>query len=103
MTEPAEGALHVEVLFALPERQELVGLEVTAGATVAQAIEQSGMADRFPQHDLTRCAVGVWGEVADRARRLQDGDRVEIYRPLQMDPQDARRELAAKGKSMGRR
>ena len=103
MTGRAEGALHVEVVFALPEQQDLVGLEVAAGTTVAQAIEQSGIANRFPQHDLSRCAVGVWGEVVDRARRLQDGDRIEIYRPLQMDPQDARRELAAKGKSMGRR
>ena len=95
--------MHVEVVFALPEQQELVGLEVAAGTTVAQAIEQSGIADRFPGHDLARCAVGVWGEVVDRERQLQDGDRVEIYRPLQIDPQDARRELAAKGKSMGKR
>jgi uncharacterized protein len=99
----AEGALHVEVVFALPEQQELVGLEVTEGTTVAQAIEQSGIAGRFPQYDLSSCAVGVWGQLVERDRRLQDGDRVELYRPLQMDPQDARRELAAKGKSMRKR
>ena len=99
----AEGALYVEVVFALPEQQELVGLEIAEGTTVAQAIEQSGIAGKFPQQDLSRCAVGVWGQVVERDRRLQDGDRVEIYRPLQMNPQDARRELAAKGRSMGKR
>ena len=103
VTGRAKGALHVEVVFALPGQQELVGLEVAEGTNVAQAIEQSGMAARFPQQDLSRCAVGVWGQVVDRARPLQDGDRVEIYRPLQIDPQDARRELAAQGKSMGKR
>ena len=94
--------MHVEVVFALPEQQELVALEVAEGTTVAEAIRQSGLADRFPRHDLSRGAVGVWGQVVDRSRRLQDGDRVEIYRPLQIDPQDARRQLAAKGKSMGK-
>ena len=103
MAGQAEGTLHVEVVFALPEQQELVGLEVAEGTTVAQAIEQSGIAGNFPQQDLSRCVVGVWGQVVERDRRLQDGDRVEIYRPLQMDPQDARRELAAKGRSMGKR
>ena len=97
------GALRVEVVFASPERQELVGLEVAEGTTVAQAIEQSQLAEKFPEHDLARCAVGVWGQVVGRDRRLRDGDRVEIYRPLRMDPQEARRELAAKGRSMGKR
>ncbi|HET6628587.1 MAG TPA: RnfH family protein [Woeseiaceae bacterium] len=101
MTE--QSALHVEVVFALPEQQEVLGLEIAEGATVAQAIEQSGIAARFPDHDLSRCAVGVWGQVVERDRRLRDGDRVELYRPLLMDPQEARRELAAKGKSMGKR
>jgi uncharacterized protein len=103
VTEHGRGALQVEVVFALPGQQELVGLEVAKGATVAQAIEQSGIASTFPDHDLSRCAVGVWGQVVERDRRLRDGDRVEIYRPLLLDPQEARRELAAKGKSMGKR
>ncbi len=94
--------MRVEVVFALREQQELVGLEVAAGTTVAQAIEQSGIASRFPTRDLSRCPVGVWGHVVGRDTPLRDGDRVEIYRPLQMDPQEARRELAAQGRSMGK-
>lgn len=103
MSEPTQGALRIEVVFALPARQELVSLEIAEGATVAQAIEASGIADKFPEQDLSGCAVGVWGHLVERAHRLQDGDRVELYRPLLMDPQEARRELAAKGKSMGRK
>lgn len=103
MTEDGQDAVRVEVVFALPGRQELVSLELPAGATVAQAVEASGLAEKFPEQDLSRCAIGVWGHVAERDRRLRDGDRVEIYRPLLLDPQEARRELAAKGRSMGNR
>jgi uncharacterized protein len=103
VTERTESALRIEVVFALPSRQELVSLELAAGATVAQAIERSGIVEKFPGQDLATCAVGVWGQVVERGRRLQDGDRVELYRPLLMDPQEARRELAAKGRSMGKR
>ncbi len=102
MAPHGEVTLQVEVVYALPEQQELVALAVAEGTTVAQAIEQSGIAGKFPQHDLARCAVGVWGQVVERGRRLHDGDRVEIYRPLKLDPQAARRELAAQGKSMGK-
>lgn len=102
MSERATGAIRVEVVFALPERQELVGLELPDGATVADALEASGMAAKFPGHDLTSCAIGVWGHVVDRGHRLRDGDRVELYRPLCIDPQEARRQLAAKGESMGK-
>lgn len=102
MAKPPGGALCVEVVFALPERQELAAVELDEGATVAQAIEKSRIADRFPDQDLGKCEVGVWGRVVGRDHRLRDGDRVEIYRPLLIDPQKARRELAAEGKSMGR-
>lgn len=102
MTERTGGALRVEVVFALPGKQELISLELDDGATVARAIDRSSIAGKFPEHDLATCAVGVWGHVVGRDHRLRDGDRVELYRPLRIDPQKARRELAAKGRSMGR-
>lgn len=89
------GAVRVEVVFALPERQELIALEVQAGTTVGDVIEASDIARRFPEHDLSSCAVGVWGHVVERSHRVSEGDRVEIYRPLPKDPQTARRERAA--------
>lgn len=93
--------IDVEVVFALPEKQCLVPLTIQAGATVADAIDASGIDSTFPHYDFEHCAVGIWGTVVARDRVLANGDRVELYRTLQMDPREARRQLAAAGKTMG--
>lgn len=93
--------MQIEVVFALPERQELVTVELEEGATVADAIERSAIAELFPGHEVRALPVGVWGRVVDRGHVLEEGDRVEIYRPLAIDPREQRRALAAEGKSMG--
>ena len=90
----AEPMIRVEVVFALPERQELKSLELPQGATVADAIAESGLQPQFDEIDFDRLEVGIWGRVTQRTRKLREGDRVEIYRPLARDPRDARRELA---------
>ena len=94
--------LTVEVVFATPERQELVSVEVTAGSTVGDAIRKSRLAERFPDHDLGQCKTGIWGEPVTTDRAVREGDRIELYRPLAIDPREARRLLAAEGRSMGR-
>lgn len=86
--------MHVEVVFALPDRQELVALEIEEGATVGDAVERSEIAQHFPEHDLAAAPVGIWGRMVGRGERVGDGDRIEIYRPLHRDPQAARRERA---------
>ena len=91
----------VEVVFALPGLQGLVVVDVAAGATAADAIKQSGLQARFPEHDLDKLPIGVWGQLVDRGYRVKDGDRVEIYRELQLDPREARRRLARVGRTMG--
>lgn len=93
--------MQIEVVFARPERQALIRLELPPGATVAQAIEASGLAGRFPDEAIETCEVGIWGRIVDRNRALGDGDRVEIYRPLLIDPRETRRRLAELGQSMG--
>jgi putative ubiquitin-RnfH superfamily antitoxin RatB of RatAB toxin-antitoxin module len=93
--------IEVEVVYALAERQALVAVAIPAGATAADAIEQSGIARRFPEQDLSACKIGIWGRLVDGDQLLENGDRVEIYRPLIIDPREARRKLAAEGKSMG--
>jgi uncharacterized protein len=98
----AKAMLRVEVVYAMPMRQLLVPLELEAGTTVQQAIDRSAIADSFPGEDLATCAVGVWGQPVDRARAVRDGDRIEIYRELAIDPRRARRRLARAGKTMGR-
>lgn len=92
----AEVPLTVEVVYANPEHQELITLRLASGATAAQAIEQSGILQRFPEIDADSAALGVFGKICAPDRLLQDGDRVEIYRPLYADPKDLRRQRAAK-------
>jgi len=83
--------MQVEVVFALAEKQVLLLVELPAGATVGDAIDRSGLARQFPDCDLRGLQAGVWGNPADSDPPVRDGDRVELYRPLAMDPRDARR------------
>lgn len=96
----SDGFLDVEVVFALPDRQVLLDASVPAGASVRDAIEVSGIASRFPGIDLDTLKVGIWGRAVDRDAALRPGDRVEIYRPLEIDPKEARRQLARAGLTM---
>ena len=83
--------ISIEVVFATPDSQLLVNLKLPSDAIVADAITKSGLAKAFPQHALGSFPVGIWGTLADLGQTLQDGDRVEIYRELEMDPMEARR------------
>jgi putative ubiquitin-RnfH superfamily antitoxin RatB of RatAB toxin-antitoxin module len=85
----------VEVCYARPDQQELVELCVASGATLVQAIERSGIMERFPEIDLKKNKVGVFGKLQSLQQSLRDGDRVEIYRPLIADPKEVRRRRAA--------
>jgi uncharacterized protein len=95
------GQLAIEVVHALPGQQELIALTVAPGTTVGEAIRQSAIGDRFLGEDLEKCQAGIWGKPVQRDHLVQHGDRIELYRPLRMDPREARRKLAAVGGSMG--
>ena len=81
----------IEVVYALPERQTLVELEMRDGSTARQAALASGLAEQFPELDVEVIPLGVFGVAVDDDRVLEPGDRVELYRPLAMDPREARR------------
>ncbi|WP_022948458.1 RnfH family protein [Methylohalobius crimeensis] len=81
----------VEVVYALPETQRLIQIPYATGMTVAEALEESGILKVFPEIDPTAAKVGVFGRPCRLDRKLKAGDRVEIYRPLTMDPKEARR------------
>lgn len=68
-----------------------VAVEVPPGATLMDAVRASGMAQRHPGLDLTESRLGIWGRVQPENTALRERDRVEIYRPLQVDPKEARR------------
>ena len=97
-TEPEAGAgLRIEVVHATPQRQVLLTVAVPEGCTVAQAIERSGIRAHFPDLAVDADAVGIFGRKVPPDHVLQEGDRVEIYRPLQADPKESRRQRAAAG------
>lgn len=88
--------LRVEVVYALRDRQALLAVDMEEGGTVGQAIQRSGILGQFPEIDLARAKVGIFGRAVSLDAPLRDGDRVEIYRPLIADPKNARREKAAR-------
>lgn len=100
MAAPAE-TLRVEVAYALPGRQWLLTLELPTGTTARAAVLASGLDARCPGLDLHTCPLGVFGQAVADGQLLKAGDRVEIYRPLLRDPREVRRELAARGLTMG--
>ncbi len=94
--------LRIEVAYARPDRQTLLKLRVPAGTTAREAVRLSGIRGEFPEIDLDANQLGVFGRKVKGETPVQEGDRVEIYRPLRADPREVRRRLAAEGKSMGR-
>ena len=86
--------MRVTVAVALPGRQEVVPLELGEGATVGDALRAAELAARFPGEDLAALDAGVWGARVPRETALKEGDRIELYRPLQADPKEMRRRRA---------
>ena len=86
--------MRIEVVYALPHKQERALLDLAPGSTVLEAIEASGLLQRLRHIELSR--VGIWGRPASPETRLRELDRVEIYRPLPADPKAVRRERAAR-------
>jgi len=90
----------VEVSYALPDRQVILDLDVAPDTTLAEVIRASGILERFPEIDLDKNKVGVFGKLGKLSDTLHAGDRVEIYRPLIADPKEVRKRRAAEGKVM---
>ncbi len=84
--------MRVEVAYALPDAQYVIELTLADGATVADALSRVKSEPGFADLDLEQMRVGIYGcVVPDRNQRLEEGDRVEVYRPLTVDPMTARR------------
>ncbi len=84
--------IRVEVVVAWPELQVLIPLDLPNGATLADAIAASGLEARYPELEVHPDRLGVFAEKRTPDHVLGEGDRVEIYRPLKMDPKEARRQ-----------
>ncbi len=92
--------IHVEVAYALPNKQRIVKLDVPSGTTALQAVSMSKLDEVF--EDLVvgpDIKLGVWGKAVTGDRVLAMGERVEIYRPLLIDPKEVRKARAARAKA----
>ncbi|CNI86380.1 MULTISPECIES: RnfH family protein [Yersinia] len=90
--------IRVEVVYALPERQYLRTVTLVEGSTVEDAINTSGLLELRSDIDLAKNKVGVYSRPVKLGDKLNDGDRVEIYRPLIADPKELRRQRAEQAK-----
>ena len=90
------GKIAVEVVYALPQKQYLQRVTLDEGATVEQAIQASGLLTLRDDIDLSKNKVGIYSRPAKLQDVVNDGDRVEIYRPLIADPKELRRQRAEK-------
>lgn len=87
--------IEVEVIYALPDQQPLIPLKLPEGSTVRDAIRASGLMGQHPELVWGDLKVGIFSQPTKLDALLTAGDRVEIYRPLQMDPKEARRQRVA--------
>lgn len=92
--------IKIEVLYALPQEQTLLNIEVLAGTTVEAAIKLSGILEKYSEINLANNKVGIFSKLSKMDVVLRDKDRVEIYRPLIADPKEVRRKRAEEGKVM---
>ena len=98
-----ESMILVEVAYGRRDDQRIVSLSVPSDTTAGDALTGSGLVETFPEIDPATCTLGVFGHVVAADHVLQSGDRVEVDRPLAMDPREARRQLAAEGLTMAGR
>jgi len=93
-----EGKINIEVAYALPDQQVIIPLQVKQGTTAAEAIELSGVLEQFDDIDMSTAKFGIFSKATKADTELRDKDRVEIYRPLIVDPKESRRKRAEKKK-----
>ena len=86
--------LEIEIVYGLADRQVLKSMSVTGGTTVREAALKSGLGVEFPELDLQQAPLGIFGKAVKDETVLRDGDRIEVYRPLLIDPKEARRKRA---------
>ena len=93
----------IEVVFALPEEQWIVSIPFEKGISAREAVERSGLLEVHEEAGARPLVLGLFGNRIEHQHVLEDGDRVEICRPLLMDPREMRRRAVAAGRHMGQR
>ncbi len=91
-------SIPIEIMFADQQNQVVLPLSVPIGCNLEEAIQLSGILVQFPHIDLTKNKVGIFAKLRPLNTVVQSGDRIEIYRPLMIDPKNNRRNRAQKQK-----
>lgn len=94
----APERIRVQVVCAEAGHQTTLALEMETGCTAGEALLRSGILAMHPDIDASACGIGIFGREVTRDHRLQDGDRVEVLRPLMEDPRERRRRLSKQGR-----
>ena len=91
-------SIKIEVAYALPDKQKILRLSVPQGSTVYEGAKRSGIDQFFPSIDFDTADMGIFGKAVKNPKQelLREGDRIEIYRPLLIDPKQARMNRASK-------
>ncbi|KAE9528445.1 RnfH family protein [Testudinibacter aquarius] len=99
MSEPTTvDNITIQIAYALPDSYFLQSYQVEPGTIIQNAILQSGILEQYKEIDLRSNSVGIFSRLAKLTDVLQDGDRIEIYRPLLADPKEIRRKRAEQQK-----
>jgi uncharacterized protein len=93
----------VTVVYALPERQEIANVALEPGMTVQIAVERSGLLTRFPNAGASPLVCAIFGQPASLDREVRAGDRIEVLRPLLIDPKESRHQAARAQRASTRR
>lgn len=88
--------ISVQLVYPFPDRQTIIEIRLPAGSSVNDAISKSGILHVAPAVELDHCRLAVWGEFVEGGHNLRDRDRIEILRPLCIDPKTARRQRAGR-------
>lgn len=92
--------IHIEIAYATPHHQLILEQEINPGTSPRQAVIDSGIDQHFPEIDKQNCDIGIFGKAIRPDHVLENGDRIEIYRPLIADPKEVRKKRAAQGLRM---
>lgn len=92
--------IHIEIAYATPLRQMILEQEIEPGVSPRDAVLASTIDQFFPEIDKKNCDIGVFGKAVRPDQQLQNGDRIEIYRPLIADPKEVRKQRAKQGLRM---
>lgn len=100
MGKAMQDTIQVEVVYGLAEEQALLSVDVPDGSEVKEVILASNIIEQFPEIDLDKVKVGLFGKLTKMDQAVRARDRIEIYRPLIADPKEVRKRRAAEGKRL---